>query len=157
MKSDPDERQFLGGFSGFFPKVLENRRFLGYLSSKKRKPLHCAQLIFSCISIGAQCNGPRFNGGIIPNSSENGGYFGSKNGSFCLEFLSGGLSKTGNPILPLFRYRETGSKNEKYTGVNHPPHRFFGGHFGPFFKHFCLKIIDFSFKTRRFLKAVGAK
>ena len=43
---DPDERQFLGGFSGFFPKVLENRRFLGYLSSKKRKPLHCAQLIY---------------------------------------------------------------------------------------------------------------
>ena len=48
------------GFPGFLPKFWDFRVFPGYLSSKREKLLHCAQLIDSVFVIGAQCNGPRF-------------------------------------------------------------------------------------------------
>ena len=54
--------------AGFFPKLRQSFQVLevfGYLSSKKRKLLHCAQVILSYIRLFAQCNGPRLPAGSI--------------------------------------------------------------------------------------------
>ena len=56
----PMRGKFSGLFGGFFPKNGVFGGFGGYLSSKRKKPLHCAQLILSLFVYVAQCNGPRF-------------------------------------------------------------------------------------------------
>ena len=52
-----------GVFGGFFRKKRDFRGFWGfsgYLSSKRKRLLHCAQLIFELSCVVAQCNGHRF-------------------------------------------------------------------------------------------------